>query len=107
MAIGFALRNASRTDYKMFKENSWRIDTLEMRYYERGNIKRYGPNDRIGEGALVSVEKDFCERSLKFRQNKHLIWEKMQTGLDDEDFNRLVGCVVFYDSGDEVEIIQD
>ena len=67
-------------------------------------MKHNNPGHNITEGAVVSIEKHSQEKALTFRLNNQVIMENLNTGLEEEDFQQLVGFVTFFRPGDAVQI---
>ena len=104
ICIGFALNNAPLDDLQEFKKKSWWIRTIGMECYEKGVSKHNNPGHNIAEGAVVSIEKHSQEKALTFRLNNQVTMENLNTGLEKEDFQQLVGFVTFFRPGDAVQI---
>ena len=85
---------------------SWWIGTYKHCLFLPG---KSNPEDEkegdISEESIVSVEKHSAQRTLTFYVNDRVIWENIHTGLQENQFNQLVGCIMFWNKGDAIEIL--
>lgn len=111
--IGFTLRAEALQDMTRAAHNSWQVGTGNQQLYERGLSGPCGRR-RIDEKAVITVEKDRTKCALRFYVNGEELQDKNNrpygwrpTGLQQQDFDELVGCVWLWYIGDEVSIVPE